>query len=43
MIVTDGSSSDSEADIGKIESRNGFLKLLAMSQLRHEMEQYNLE
>ena len=41
--MTDASSSDSEADIGKIESKNGFLRLLAMSRLKHEMQQYAME
>ena len=43
MIVTDASSSDSEADLAKIESKNGFLRMLAMSRLKHEMSQYMME
>lgn len=40
MVLTEASSSDSDADMMKLESSNGFMKLLAMSRLRHGVEQY---
>ena len=43
MIITDASSSDSDADIAKLDSKNPFLRLLAMSRLRHEVGQYDLQ
>ena len=43
MIVTEASSSDSEYDLSKLESKNAFLKLLAMSRLKHEVGQYFMD
>ena len=43
MIITDASSSDSDADIAKLDSKNPFIKLLAMSRLKHEVQQYALQ
>lgn len=36
LVLTDASSTDSDADIKKLESGNKFLKLLALSKVRHE-------
>ncbi len=33
--MTDASSSDSDADMAKLESKNNFLKLLALSKAKH--------
>lgn len=35
-MLTDASSSDSDVDIKKLESGNKFLKLLALSKVKHE-------
>ena len=43
MIVTEASSSDSEHDLSKLESKNAFLRLLAMSRLKHEVGQYFMD
>ena len=41
--MTEASSSDSEHDLSKLESKNAFLKLLAMSRLKHEVGQYFMD
>lgn len=40
LVLTDASSSDSDADLAKIESNNGYMRLLAMSRMKHEVRQY---
>jgi len=40
VVLTDQSSSDSDADLAKVESKNGFMRLLAMSRMKHEVRQY---
>lgn len=42
MLDTEESSSDSDADWSKLESKNPFLKILALGKARNTMNQYLL-
>lgn len=40
IIATDDSPSDSDADMAKLQSKNPFLRLMAMSKLKHIVNQF---
>ena len=43
MLETDQSSSDTDADWRKMESKNPFLRLMALGKAKHVMNQYLLQ